>query len=124
RGESELCRVNRARGQAVPISRELSRAVRASLEAAARTGGLVDPTVGAAVEAAGYTRDFDELRPDPRPVQAAPAGRWRSIGVTPLLLWRPPGLALDLNGVVKGLAVDDAAALLSSPGFVSAGGDL
>ena len=40
------------------------------------------------------------------------------------LLARPPGLALDLNGVVKALAVDDAAAGLGGPGFVSCGGDL
>lgn len=31
---------------------------------------------------------------------------------------------LDLNGVVKSLAADDAVALLSGPGFVSAGGDI
>jgi thiamine biosynthesis lipoprotein len=37
---------------------------------------------------------------------------------------RPRGVQLDLNGVVKALAVDDAVALLSGPGFVSAGGDL
>ncbi len=36
----------------------------------------------------------------------------------------PRGVVLDLNGVVKSLAVDDALTLLSGPGFVSAGGDL
>jgi thiamine biosynthesis lipoprotein len=40
------------------------------------------------------------------------------------LLSRPPGLVLDLNGVVKALAVDEAAAALDGPGFVSVGGDL
>jgi thiamine biosynthesis lipoprotein len=40
------------------------------------------------------------------------------------MLSRPPGLALDLNGVVKALAVDEAAATLGGPGFVSVGGDL
>ena len=34
------------------------------------------------------------------------------------------GVQLDLNGVVKALAVDRAAALLDGDGFVSAGGDL
>jgi thiamine biosynthesis lipoprotein len=33
-------------------------------------------------------------------------------------------VALDLNGVVKSMAVDEAVALLAGPGFVSAGGDL
>jgi thiamine biosynthesis lipoprotein len=40
------------------------------------------------------------------------------------LLSRPPGLALDLNGVVKSLAVDEAAATMDGHGFVSVGGDL
>ena len=40
------------------------------------------------------------------------------------MLSRPPGLVLDLNGVVKALAVDEAAATLDGPGFVSVGGDL
>jgi len=40
------------------------------------------------------------------------------------LLSREPGLALDLNGVVKSMAVDEAAGLLAGDGFVSAGGDL
>ena len=40
------------------------------------------------------------------------------------MLSRPPGVSLDLNGVVKALAVDEAAAALDGPGFVSVGGDL
>jgi thiamine biosynthesis lipoprotein len=40
------------------------------------------------------------------------------------MLSRPPGLTLDLNGVVKALAVDEAATSLDRPGFVSVGGDL
>jgi hypothetical protein len=41
-----------------------------------------------------------------------------------LPLRRPPGLALDFVGVVTALAVDEAAASLPGPGFVSADGDL
>lgn len=40
------------------------------------------------------------------------------------LLSRRAGVQLDLNGVVKALAVDEAAARLVGPGFVSCGGDL
>jgi len=36
----------------------------------------------------------------------------------------PAGVLLDLNGVVKGKTVDDALALISRDGFVSAGGDV
>jgi thiamine biosynthesis lipoprotein len=40
------------------------------------------------------------------------------------LLARSPGVMIDLNGVVKALAVDEAAASLDGLGFVSCGGDL
>ena len=40
------------------------------------------------------------------------------------LVARRPGVPLDLNGVVKALAVDEAAAGLNGLGFVSCGGDL
>ena len=40
------------------------------------------------------------------------------------LVFRPPGTKLDLNGVVKSLAIDEALGLLPAEGFVAAGGDL
>jgi FAD:protein FMN transferase len=97
RPESELCRLNRADARVLEVSPLFARAARAALDAAAETGGLVDPTL---------------------------CGRWREIVVSERLLSRPPGLTLDLNGVVKALAVDEAAATLDGPGFVSVGGDL
>src|SRR5207253_38048 len=57
------------------------------------------------------------------PGPAAP-GRWRSVRLAGRVVARPPRLRLDLNGVVKALAVDDALALVEGPGFVSAGGDV
>jgi thiamine biosynthesis lipoprotein len=97
RPESELCRVNRAEAQVLAVSPLFASALRAALRVAAETDGLVDPTL---------------------------CGRWREVVLSGRLLSRPPGLALDLNGVVKALAVDDAAATLDGPGFVSVGGDL
>jgi thiamine biosynthesis lipoprotein len=124
RAGSELNRVNAARGEVVPVSRPFARALRAALSAARATGGIVDPTLGAALEAAGYDRDFAELGVDPRPPGRAAPGRWRSVELGEGVVRRPAGTRLDLNGVVKGLTVDDAALLLDRPGYVSAGGDL
>lgn len=45
------------------------------------------------------------------------------VAVSPLFA-RTLALALDLNGVVKSLAVDAAAELVADEGFVSAGGDI
>jgi thiamine biosynthesis lipoprotein len=124
RSDSELSRVNACAGETVVISPVFARVLRTALSAASATAGLVDPSVGAAVRSAGYDQDFDELFDDPRPPGAAAPGAWRSVRLAGCLLSRPTGVELDLNGVVKALAVDAAARLLSSTGFVSAGGDL
>ena len=97
RPESELSRVNRSDGLVVAVSPLFARALKVALEVAAETNGLVDPTL---------------------------CGRWREVRLAGRLLSRPPGLALDLNGVVKSLAVDAAAELIEDEGFVSAGGDI
>jgi thiamine biosynthesis lipoprotein len=97
RPESELSRVNRAEAKILAVSPLFARALRVALDVAAETKGLVDPTL---------------------------CGRWTEILLSERLLSRPPGLELDLNGVVKALAVDEAAEALEGPGFVSVGGDL
>ena len=104
------------------VSPLFAETLRIALRAADETEGLVHPTLGAALEAAGYTRDSASLAPDPappdRPRPSSPVfALGRVVGLA-------PGVQLDLNGVVKSLAVDDALALLSGDGYVSAGGDL
>jgi thiamine biosynthesis lipoprotein len=126
RPDSELNRINRDPMGAVILSRVFAYAMRAAISAAASTRGLVDPTLGAAVEAAGYDRDLSELGDDelPLPFRPPSPGTWRLLRLSGRLLSRPPGTALDLNGVVKSLAVDSGLELISGDGFVSAGGDV
>jgi thiamine biosynthesis lipoprotein len=121
---SELSRLNRSEASVVEVTPVFARAVMAALAAARHTQGLVDPSLGAALEAAGYDRDFAELRQDDRPPGSPHPGSWRAIAIVGEVLFRPQGTKLDLNGVVKSMAVDDAVALLPGDGFVSAGGDL
>jgi len=123
RPESDLERLNRSAVETVIVSPLLATALDDALRAAAATDGLCDPTIAAALDAAGYDRTFQEIELGPLH-PAVPAGRWREIQLSGLLVRRPAGLRLDLNGVVKGRAVDDALALLEGDGFVSAGGDL
>jgi thiamine biosynthesis lipoprotein len=123
RPDSELTRVNATERPALTVTPLVARALRTALVAAEATDGLVDPTLGAALDHAGYDRDFAAL-PTDGPLGPAVASRLAEVRLDGLILRRPPGLWLDLNGVVKALAVDEAAATLTGPGFVSGGGDL
>ncbi len=97
RPSSELSRVNRSPARVVAVSPLFAHAARVALDVARETEGLVDPTL---------------------------SGRWSEVVLSGRMLSRPPGLPLDLNGVVKAMAVDEAATTLDGPGFVSVGGDL
>jgi FAD:protein FMN transferase len=121
---SELSRINRSDATVVEVTPVFARAVSVALGAAEQTRGLVDPSLGAALEAAGYDRNFDELVPDERPLGPPHPGSWRALAIVGGILFRAAGTKLDLNGVVKSMAVDDAVALLPGDGYVSAGGDL
>jgi FAD:protein FMN transferase len=121
---SELNRVNKSAGRMVAVSRLFADTLELALRVAEQTEGLVEPTLGAAVASAGYSRDFALLRDDPEPAGEARNGGWRSIVLIGGRVGVPAGIELDLNGVVKSLAVDDAVTLLSGQAFVSAGGDL
>jgi thiamine biosynthesis lipoprotein len=124
RDGSELNRVNGAQSDPVLVSETFARMVETALGAARATSGLVTPTVGAALLAAGYDRDFDELADDPRPARRAEVPSWRRVRVAGRWLFRTGRIELDLNGVVKCATVDEALGFLPRGGTVSAGGDV
>jgi len=120
---SELNRVNDSPQGVTVVSEELASMLSLALDAARATDGLVSPTVGGAVLAAGYDRDFPLIPPDGDQVEPAAVPALNSIKLDGRILLRTRPVTLDLNGVVKGRTVDDALALLGD-GWVSAGGDL
>jgi FAD:protein FMN transferase len=122
--ESELNRVNAAAGTPVPVSHLFAEMLGVALEATRETDGLVDPTLGAEIEAAGYDADFSLLQEDPRPPDTVALHQRAAVQLAERCVQVPKGVQLDLNGVVKGRTVDDALALIKRNGFVSAGGDL
>ncbi|MEO7754464.1 MAG: FAD:protein FMN transferase [Terracoccus sp.] len=129
RGDSDLTRANRATGP-VAVSPVLVGAVRVALEAAEVTDGLVDPTLGRLLEAAGYDRTFTMVHAhDPTPV-ALPQRRasWREVRVTDATLEVPPTVSLDLGATGKAYAADLVALalcrLLPTAVVVSVGGDV
>jgi thiamine biosynthesis lipoprotein len=132
RPDSEISWVHRADGGLYMLSDGLAEAVRVALAAAAWTGGLADPTVGAALISLGYDGDFaglDPERPDPAPAPV-PAPGWQSVRLDGPLLRLPAGVLLDLGATAKGLGSDRAArAVQAATGnsggvLVSLGGDV
>jgi len=140
RADSELSRANAKAGRPVPVSRLLIRLVTGALEAADRTGGAVDPTIGGQLIGLGYDRDIalltsptaETLAPVGEQTQTAAPGR---AGVRQVrldadrgLLTVPAGTALDLGATAKAQTADWAAAELASrygcSVLVELGGDL
>jgi len=119
---SELNRVNASAGRVIMVSPLFAQTLRVALDAADETEGLVVPTLGGALEAAGYIRDSSLLAPDPAP--PAPPPPCGSVFALGPFVGLDRGVTLDLNGVVKALGVDDALSLIDGDGFVSAGGDV
>jgi thiamine biosynthesis lipoprotein len=122
---SELNRVNGDSAPVLVVSKLFASVVRDALGAASATDGLVDPTLGLAIEAAGYDRDFSLVADDEeRPLGPTAPGRWRALRLSGRLLSRPARTRIDLNGVVKALVVDASLDLIRGEGFVAAGGDV
>src|SRR5438552_2985298 len=59
---ADLSRINAAAGRLVPVGPLTVRLVEVALDAARRTVGAVDPTVGAHLHDAGYVDDIDHVR--------------------------------------------------------------
>lgn len=113
RDDSELTAVNTARGLPVRVSPLLLEAIQAAIRAATLTDGDVDPTVGRALIALGYDRDFGELSLDgsiPMPrLGAVPGWRTVELDAAASTVKVPRGVALDLGSTAKALAADHAA---------------
>jgi FAD:protein FMN transferase len=115
RPDSELSRVNAAAGRAEHAGPLLREAVTAALRAAQLTDGDVDPTVGEALIALGYDRDFAQLdagAAPPRSLSVASVPGWRTVAIDSerSTIRVPRGVSLDLGATAKALAADRAAA--------------
>jgi thiamine biosynthesis lipoprotein len=132
RPDSEISEVHRQAGTTVEVSPLLADAIDTALRVADDTGGTVDPTVGAAVMALGYDRDFAELATGPAtaPGRTRPAPGWGCIDFDPgrRRVRVPAGVVLDLGATAKALAADRAAARIAahtgSGVLVNLGGDV
>jgi FAD:protein FMN transferase len=133
RHDSELSHVNAAHGRRVRVSELFCEALEAGLRAAMLTDGAVEVTLGRALRAIGYDRDFGDVDGASAvidPIRAAPVGGWRSIELdrATRTVRVPVGIEIDLGATAKALAADRAArrvhAALGGGALVNLGGDI
>ncbi len=141
RADSELARVNARAGELTAISARMYEALAVALRAARLTDGLLDPSIGGDLLAAGYDRDRSlltpitggELAPGPGlPARVRPD--WREIRLisvsthTRAAVLLPQGMLIDLGATAKALIADRAAAAITKATgvgvLVSLGGDI
>ncbi len=129
RDDSDLTALNASAGRATRTTPLLLEAIQAALRAARLTGGDVDPTVGNALVALGYDRDFADIE-RPAKISIVPVPGWRCVEVDPEAgtVRVPRGVSLDLGATAKALAADRAAAAACREAgcgvLVSLGGDI
>ena len=131
--DSELSRLSRTAGsgEAVPVSLELWLVLERAQELARRSNGAFDVTVGPLVSLWRRARRDQEL-PESRRLEAALAATgWRHLELDSrhrTARLAVPRMRLDLGGIAKGYAVDEALRVLRERGvrraLVSGGGDL
>lgn len=133
REDSELTRVVRSGGARVRVSPLLLETMGAALDAAQRTSGVVDPTVGRSLRLAGYdatfrvvaARDGDSFRPR---FERVPGWQVVELDRFAGTVRVPDGVELDLGATAKAFASDRCAQLAAdSCGcgvLVGLGGDI
>jgi thiamine biosynthesis lipoprotein len=131
RSDSELAHLHANAGRTVKVSSLLFDALEVAYSVAERTHGAVDPTVGSAIEALGYDRDFEQIESRPLPMaDFGPVPGYRHLHLDYKLRAAriPRGIHLDLGSSAKALLADRAAAHiadeLGSGSLVSIGGDV
>jgi len=138
REDSELSMLNARAGRAFDAGPLLLDAIELALRGARLTDGALDPTIGVALEEAGYDRDFSLLdqagdaegATSPPRVIARRRPAWRQIELDHAQgrVRIPAGTKLDLGATAKALAADRSAAAaqrrLGCGVLVALGGDI
>lgn len=121
RDESELSALNRAAGEPVSVSSETARVIRSGLELGQLSGGLFDISVRPLVSLWGFDTHSHRVPSDEEIQEIMPLVDDSGIELSDDGSVRlRPGMALDLNALVKGYAADRAAEVLAERGVTDA----
>jgi thiamine biosynthesis lipoprotein len=127
--DSELIRLCQA--GSMKVSDDLFRILDISRTIAKQTGGAFDPTIGHLTNLWRRSKRKGILPTDAQLIKAKALTKWRYLMLddkTKEVTLAMPGMQLDLGGIAKGFAADEALAVLKLHGItravVSASGDL
>ena len=131
RPTSELNALNAHSGDWMQVSPTLFEIIEDAKLAAESSDGIFNPLILNALEAAGYEHSFDpnaatEQQSPVAAPQAIPAWQLIQLDADRQAVRLPPGARIDLGGIAKGWAAQEAADRLSAYGacLIDAGGDL
>lgn len=131
RPESEVSLLSSRSGRAVPVSPELFELLTRAMSFWWETGGMFDPLILPALEAAGYDRTFEDIAPETSAAPPPPKRGLAVFGDTVLdpeqrTACLPAGARLDLGGIAKGWIIDRLAGMLRphGPSLIDIGGDM
>jgi FAD:protein FMN transferase len=130
RDDSDLARVNRASGAPTRVDHRLLDALDVAIRAARLTNGDLDPTIGAAIVALGYDRDFAQIDHRASTATVRSVEGWTCIAIdrAASTVTVPAGVSLDLGATAKAWTADRIARLAAQATgagvLVSLGGDV
>lgn len=130
--ESELMRLSQAAvGEPVRVSADLFAVLTESQRIAAHSAGAFDPTIGPVVRLWRRARRTEALPAPEQLAQARARVGWEKLQLDPArqtVTLLAPNLQLDLGGIAKGYAADQALKVLQTHGIsralVAASGDI
>lgn len=132
KADSEISLINQQAGRNyVKVEPEVLKVIRMAIKVAALSGGAFDITIAPLVELWGFHRKNGHMPPTESIQKVLPLINYKNILIDEKkrkVKLKLPGMMIDLGGIAKGYAVDQAIEALKNNGIdqalVNAGGDL
>jgi len=121
---SDVDRINKAAGiEAVEVHPDAFKVIERAVYYAELSGGSFDPTVGPLVALWGIGGETPRVPSRDEIDRVLPLINWRDVELdrqNKTVFLKRPGMSLDLGGVAKGYAADEAAAIIKKAGISKA----